>query len=135
MSVSKILTMFGCERGDRLRLALEPRAPLGLGRERRRQDFNRDVTLKTGVVTAIDLAHPARGLDGFAPVSSSSASPDGSPGEASTPSDVGTGIGERTVQVHNPRYDFNGDALAIGASYWVMLAEQQLPASGSRPPS
>jgi metal-dependent amidase/aminoacylase/carboxypeptidase family protein len=39
------------------------------------------------------------------------------------------------VQVHNPRYDFNGDALAIGASYWVMLAEQQLPASGSRPPS
>ena len=48
---------------------------------------------------------------------------------------TGTGIGERTVQVHNPRYDFNGDALAIGASYWVTLAEQQLPASGSRPPS
>ena len=132
MSVSKMLTMFGCERGDRLRLALEPRAPLGLGRERRRQDFDRDVTLKTGVVTAIGLAHPARGLEGFAPVSSSPASPDGSPGEASTPPDVHR---ERTVQVHNPRYDFNGDALAIGASYWVMRAEQQLPASGSRPPS
>ena len=25
-------------------------------------------------------------------------------------------------------YDFNDDALAIGASYWVTLAEQQLPA-------
>ena len=25
----------------------------------------------------------------------------------------GTGIGECTVQVHSPRYDFNGDALAI----------------------
>jgi len=85
-----------------------------------------------GSTPAIDLAHPARGLEGFAPVSSSPASPDGSPGEASTPPDVHR---ERTVQVHNPRYDFNGDALAIGASYWVMRAEQQLPASGSRPPS
>jgi hypothetical protein len=27
---------------------------------------------------------------------------------------IRTGIGERTVQVHNPRYYFNGDALAIG---------------------
>jgi amidohydrolase len=39
---------------------------------------------------------------------------------------MGTGIGERTVHVHNPRYDFNDDALAIGASYWVTLAEQEL---------
>jgi hippurate hydrolase len=39
---------------------------------------------------------------------------------------MGTGTGERTVHVHNPRYDFNDDALAIGASYWVTLAEQQL---------
>ena len=46
---------------------------------------------------------------------------------------IGTGIGERTVQVH-PRYDFYGNALPIAASYRV-LAEQQLPASGSRPPS
>ncbi len=28
--------------------------------------------------------------------------------------------------LHNPHYDFNDDALAIGASYWVTLAEQQL---------
>jgi hippurate hydrolase len=39
---------------------------------------------------------------------------------------MGTGVGERTVHVHNPRYDFNDDALSIGASYWVTLAEQQL---------
>jgi hippurate hydrolase len=40
---------------------------------------------------------------------------------------MGTGTGERTVHVHNPRYDFNDDALPIGGSYWVTLAEQQLP--------
>jgi hippurate hydrolase len=40
---------------------------------------------------------------------------------------MGTGVGERTVHVHNPRYDFNDAALPIGASYWVTLAEQQLP--------
>ncbi|HEX6945039.1 MAG TPA: M20 aminoacylase family protein [Casimicrobiaceae bacterium] len=45
---------------------------------------------------------------------------------------MGTGIGEATVNVHNPRYDFNDDALAIGASYWVTLAEQQLPATALR---
>jgi hippurate hydrolase len=39
---------------------------------------------------------------------------------------MGTGVGERTVHVHNPRYDFNDDALSIGASYWVTLAEQEL---------
>jgi hippurate hydrolase len=30
--------------------------------------------------------------------------------------------------VHNPHYDFNDEALPIGASYWVMLALQQLKA-------
>jgi hypothetical protein len=35
------------------------------------------------------------------------------------------------VHVHNPRYDFNDDALVIGGSYWVTLAEQQLPRHGS----
>ncbi len=29
----------------------------------------------------------------------------------------------------NPHYDFNDDTLAIGASYWVTLAEQQLSPS------
>ena len=32
-----------------------------------------------------------------------------------------------TPNLHNPHYDFNDDALQIGASYWVTLAEQQLP--------
>jgi hippurate hydrolase len=40
---------------------------------------------------------------------------------------MGTGEGEGTVNVHNPRYDFNDRALAVGGSYWVTLAEQQLP--------
>ncbi|CAG0977109.1 hippurate hydrolase [Burkholderiales bacterium] len=42
---------------------------------------------------------------------------------------LGTGEGPDTPSLHNPRYDFNDDALAIGASYWVTLAEQQLPAA------
>ncbi len=40
---------------------------------------------------------------------------------------LGAGHGESTVNVHNRRYDFNDAALPIGASYWVTLAEQQLP--------
>jgi hippurate hydrolase len=31
--------------------------------------------------------------------------------------------------VHNPRYDFNDNALAYGASYWATLVEQQLSVS------
>jgi hippurate hydrolase len=45
---------------------------------------------------------------------------------------MGTGTGEATVNVHNPRYDFNDAALALGASYWVTLAEQQLPRPAAR---
>ena len=33
---------------------------------------------------------------------------------------------EDTPGLHNPRYDFNDDTLAIGASYWVALAEREL---------
>ena len=43
---------------------------------------------------------------------------------------MGTSEGDGTVHVHNPRYDFNDAALPIGASYWVTLAEQQLPRVG-----
>jgi len=39
---------------------------------------------------------------------------------------LGTGRGEDTPNLHSPHYDFNDDALEIGASYWVALAEQQL---------
>jgi hippurate hydrolase len=31
--------------------------------------------------------------------------------------------------LHHPRYDFNDDVLAVGASYWVRLAEAALPAA------
>jgi hippurate hydrolase len=40
---------------------------------------------------------------------------------------LGAGRDDETPNLHNPRYDFNDDVLAIGASYWVRLAEQELP--------
>jgi len=40
---------------------------------------------------------------------------------------LGAGSGPNTPNIHNPRYDFNDEVLKIGASYWVTLAEQQLP--------
>ena len=43
---------------------------------------------------------------------------------------LGAGRDASTPSLHSPHYDFNDDVLAIGASYWVTLAEQQL-ASGS----
>jgi hippurate hydrolase len=43
---------------------------------------------------------------------------------------LGAGRGPETPTLHNPHYDFNDDALPIGASYWVALAEQQLSGSG-----
>jgi len=39
---------------------------------------------------------------------------------------LGAGRGPGTPGLHNPLYDFNDEALAIGASYWVTLARQQL---------
>jgi hippurate hydrolase len=41
---------------------------------------------------------------------------------------VGNGEGEDGgCVVHNPRYDFNDEALTYGASYWAKLVERQLP--------
>jgi hippurate hydrolase len=45
---------------------------------------------------------------------------------------LGAGVGPETHNIHSPHYDFNDDALPIGASYWVTLAEQQLPANPVR---
>ena len=42
---------------------------------------------------------------------------------------LGAGRGPGTPGLHNPLYDFNDEALAIGASYWVTLARQQLAAA------
>ena len=40
---------------------------------------------------------------------------------------LGAGASEDPPGLHNPHYDFNDNVLPIGASYWVTLAEQQLP--------
>ena len=39
---------------------------------------------------------------------------------------LGNGPGEGGCTLHNPRYDFNDQALALGVSYWVALAEAAL---------
>jgi hippurate hydrolase len=36
------------------------------------------------------------------------------------------GCGQGACMVHNPEYDFNDDNIAIGAAYWVLLAERFL---------
>ena len=43
---------------------------------------------------------------------------------------LGAGASEDPPGLHNPHYDFNDNVLPIGASYWVTLAEQQLPLRG-----
>ena len=40
---------------------------------------------------------------------------------------LGIGGGEQGKGVHTPIYDFNDEALPIGASYWARLVEQLLP--------
>ena len=39
---------------------------------------------------------------------------------------LGNGVGDGGCMLHNPRYDFNDDVLAVGAQYWVTLAERLL---------
>lgn len=39
---------------------------------------------------------------------------------------LGNGPGRSGCTLHNPHYDFNDQALAYGASYWVRLVERQL---------
>jgi len=40
---------------------------------------------------------------------------------------LGTGRGPDTPLVHHPRYDFDDEALPIGASFWVKLVETAMP--------
>ena len=42
---------------------------------------------------------------------------------------MGTGAGADDPMLHNPHYDFNDDALAIGVKYWCALAQRCLPAA------
>ncbi len=48
------------ERGESPRLALQPREPVGVRRELRREDLDRDLAAEPRVMRPIDLAHPAR---------------------------------------------------------------------------
>jgi len=45
---------------------------------------------------------------------------------------LGAGNGPDTHNIHSPQYDFNDEALRIGASYWVTLVEQQLAAAAAQ---
>jgi len=47
------------ERGEQTRLAREARAPLGVLREMRRKDLDRDVTTEVRVVRPIHFTHSA----------------------------------------------------------------------------
>ena len=40
---------------------------------------------------------------------------------------IGNGAGEGACEVHNPGYDFNDEALALGASAFVRIVEKRLP--------
>ena len=40
---------------------------------------------------------------------------------------IGNGAGEGGCEVHNPAYDFNDDALPLGASFFARLVETRLP--------
>jgi hippurate hydrolase len=42
---------------------------------------------------------------------------------------IGNGKEAGGCHVHNPRYDFNDEVLAIGSSYWARLVEQVLRAA------
>ena len=55
------------ERGERAGLALEPRPPLGIGRDECRQDLDRHLPIQLGVARPIHLSHPpcAEGADDF----------------------------------------------------------------------
>ena len=39
---------------------------------------------------------------------------------------IGNGPGDGGCMLHNPRYNFNDNILALGASYWAKLAETRL---------
>jgi amidohydrolase len=39
---------------------------------------------------------------------------------------IGNGAGEGSCMIHNPGYDFNDKAAALGATYWVRLAQYYL---------
>jgi len=51
------------QRGEDFRFALKPRKPIGVGRERRRQNLHHDLAFQLRIGRAVHLAHAA-GADG-----------------------------------------------------------------------
>ncbi len=43
---------------------------------------------------------------------------------------MGNGPDANDRRLHSPHYDFNDDALPVGASYWARLVELTLPRAG-----
>jgi hippurate hydrolase len=43
---------------------------------------------------------------------------------------IGNGTGENACEVHNPAYDFNDGALALGASVFARIVEKRLAKDG-----
>ena len=48
---------------------------------------------------------------------------------------IGNGDGPGSCMVHNPGYDFHDDNIAVGAAYWVRLAERFLHAEADATPT
>ncbi|MFM0198731.1 M20 family metallopeptidase [Paraburkholderia fungorum] len=81
-------------------------------------EFARQVALDWGGPDAlIDDLHPLMASEDFAYML------ERCPGSYLS---IGNGDGARGCSLHHPEYDFNDDCLAIGANYWVMLAERIL---------
>jgi hippurate hydrolase len=70
-----------------------------------------------GEARLVPMRHPTMGAEDFAFML------EAKPGSYIL---LGAGRGENDPTLHNPRYDFNDEVLAVGASYWAKLAERSL---------
>ncbi|WP_226951407.1 M20 aminoacylase family protein [Rhizobium terrae] len=83
-------------------------------------DFVRDLARRTlGEDKVVDLPRPSMGSEDFAFMLAER------PGTYFL---LGTKRTDDDPPLHHPRFDFNDDALPIGATFWVELAEAYLPA-------
>jgi hippurate hydrolase len=82
-------------------------------------DFVRDLASRVvGADKVVDLERPSMGSEDFAYMLAER------PGSYFL---LGTKRTENDPPLHHPRFDFNDDALPIGVSFWVELAEAYLP--------
>ena len=83
-------------------------------------DFVRDLARRViGEDKVVDLPRPSMGAEDFAYMLAER------PGTYFL---LGTRRTDNDPPLHHPRFDFNDDALPIGTSFWVELAEAYLPA-------